>query len=147
MQNSTKPKDLLRRLKKTLTTLNRESNALVASYQKRGGLTQNKMKRYQDLQHFRAILEGVERLVKEKNKKALLAMFGEHLEFLPLLFHCLYSSPFGSNRWHPAMVGEQSMKRGTSNYFDKTYSVEFCPFRTLTQFSNQTDTWRKRNDQ
>lgn len=95
MENSTKTKALLKQLKKTIISLNRESKALVASYHKHGGLTQNKMKRYQDLQHFRAILEGVEGLIKEKNKQALLNMFGEHLEFLPLLFHCLYSSPFG----------------------------------------------------
>lgn len=38
------------------------------------------------------------------------------------------------------------MKRGSANYYDKVYSIEFCPFRTITQMSNQTDTWRKRND-
>ena len=95
MENSTRTKVLVKQLKKTLTSLNRESKALVTSYHKHGGLTQSKMKRYQDLQHFRAILEGVEGLIKEKDKRALLNMFGDHLEFLPLLFHCLYSSPFG----------------------------------------------------
>ena len=95
MENITRTKVLVKQLKKTLTSLNRESKELVASYHKNGGLTQNKMKRYQDLQHFRASLEGVEGLIKQKDKKALINMFGEHLEFLPLLFHCLYSSPFG----------------------------------------------------
>ena len=95
MENITRTKVLVKQLKKTLTSLNRESKELVASYHKHGGLTQNKMKRYQDLQHFRAILEGVEGLIKQKDKQALINMFGEYLEFLPLLFHCLYSSPFG----------------------------------------------------
>lgn len=95
MGNGTKAKALVQQLKKTITSMSRESKFLVSSYQKHGGLTQNKMKRYQDLQHFRAILEGVQNLIKDKKKQALANMFGEHLEFFPLLFHCLYSSPFG----------------------------------------------------
>lgn len=38
------------------------------------------------------------------------------------------------------------MKGGSATFFNKQYSIEFCPFVYLTQISNQTDTWRKRND-
>jgi len=43
-------------------------------------------------------------------------------------------------------AGEQQMKGGSATFFNKQYSIEFCPFVYLTQISNQTDTWRKRND-
>lgn len=38
------------------------------------------------------------------------------------------------------------MKGGTSNFYNKYYSIEFCPFVYLMQVSNHTETWRKQND-
>ena len=88
-------KQLLKRLKKQLSSIQRELQSILSSYRSRGGVTKEEMKRYQDLQHFHAIVEGVDSLVKAKNKKALVNMLGDRLKFLSLLSHCLYSAPFG----------------------------------------------------
>lgn len=85
-------------------------------------------------------------LISNKDKASLLELFGENWRYFPLLLDCFTSEPFGIRFWLHSHTGEQEMKRGTANYYNKMYTVEFCPFRGIIQYSNQTETWRKRND-
>ena len=62
-----------------------------------GSITQEQHKRYEDIYHFKAIYEGILKLVKSKDKPALVSLFGGKPEYLPLALECFYSEPFGGS--------------------------------------------------
>lgn len=92
-------------------------------------------------------LETVSEFLQYQKQDALANhSLGMRLQYLPLILECYHSQPFGIGIFVFSLVGEQEMKRGTPNYYNKMYSIEFCPFAYLVQKSNQTETWRRRND-
>lgn len=138
-------RQVIKKLPHVLKSFRKESNALVREYQSRGHLSEQKRKRYEDLNRRTQLIESVQSLLHSKDKSSLTSVFGPKLQYLPLLLVCFHSAPFGKR--DVAMSRRRTADEGGSaTFFNKQYSIEFCPFVYLTQISNQTDTWRKRND-
>ena len=125
-----------------------QSKKIYSQYQKYGDLPKEQYKHYTEYQRTLQIYKGILSLISKKDKQALSDLFGYNWRYFPLLIECFTSDLFGKMKIElNKQIGEQEMKRGTTNYYNKYYSIEFCPFRSIIQLSNKTDTWQKRNNQ
>ncbi|KNB44115.1 glucosidase 2 subunit beta-like protein [Blastocystis sp. subtype 4] len=129
-------KETIKSIPKLLKSLKSESGSILSKYHANHRLSERQRNQFVYLQKRIEALETVSEFLRTKSKMHLQSLFGDRLQYLPLILECYHSQPFG----------EQEMKRGTPNYYNKMYSIEFCPFAYLVQKSNQTETWRRRND-
>lgn len=89
-------KDAIKSVRTTLKTMKKEMSSIYTAYKKTNQITEAKQRRYQSLSRRVELLEGVFELISTKDKEGLQSVFGEKLEYLPLLTsECIFSEPFG----------------------------------------------------
>lgn len=139
-------KETIKSIPKLIKSLKKESGSILSRYHAGHRLSDQQRNRFVYLQKRIEAIGAISDLIHSKSKQQLQSLFGDRLQYLPLILECYYSQPFGTVIFVFSFLGEQEMKRGTANYYNKMYSIEFCPFVYLIQNSNQTETWRRRND-
>ena len=88
-------RQVIKKLPHVLKSFRKESTALGREYQSRGHLSEQKRKRYEDLNRRTQLIESVQSLLHSKDKSSLTSVFGPKLQYLPLLLVCFHSAPFG----------------------------------------------------
>lgn len=86
----------MKSIRHVIKRMKSEMNHIYASFQKTNHISDAKQRRYKSLSRRTQLLDGVLGLVNKKDKASLRSVFGEQLEYLPLILgECVFSEPFG----------------------------------------------------
>ena len=86
----------MKSIRSIIKQMKKEMNHIYSTYQKTNRISDTKQRRYKSLSRRTQLLDGVLGLVGKKDKASLRSIFGEQLEYLPLILgECVFSEPFG----------------------------------------------------
>ena len=88
-------KETIKSIAKLLNSLKSESRSIWSQYQFSHHLTEQNRDRFTYLRKRIEVLETVSKLLRSKSKAKLQSLFGDRLQYLPLVLECYHSQPFG----------------------------------------------------
>ena len=87
----------MKSIRSVIKRMKSEMNHIFSSYQKTNRISDTKQRRYKSLSRRTQLLDAVFGLVNKKDKDGLRSVFGDQLEYLPLVLgECVFSEPFGT---------------------------------------------------